>query len=464
MRPSVARRKPIRHDVRHVGRAYGAMRGSRRRGAPSGDRERVRSADLRPRHPLRRTAAVARHRTGLLAGRARGGRLARRAGVLGRDPLRRRPARPAQPGRLLVVAGGDADPRPRPGRSAVHPPDDPEHGPAGAGPAAHAGDRRVHPSPPGALRGAGARARGAAARHRRPGRILRPAVPGHRRLPAAEPVRPARRAGRGPGMAAALDEPGDRLPGPGARRDADRRGREAGQPALACRARGHVRLRPGPGRAQARRARRRRDDRARRGGGGRSPADRRRAPDVLLPAGDRRQRHGPQRAARRRTGARRAPGRVRRATGRPGPAAGGDRGDAALAPAGTDVPPHRRPRPRAGRTGDRGGGQGRRLPRVRSPRRAPLHRTRTGSTSPGARTSTSRSARARTCVWARISPVCRCGCSSPSSWHASRRCTSTAPRGGSPRTSSTASPASRCAGDPALPFGREPDDAEEEHR
>ena len=194
-------------------------------GPAAGDRERVRSADLRPRDPVRRAAPPARHGPGDLAGRARGGRLARRAGVLGRHPLRRRPVRAAQPGRLLVVAGGHPDPRPRPGRPAVHPPDDPQHGPAGAGPAAHAGDRRVHPPPPGALRGAGARARGGTAGRRRRGRVLRPAVARHRRLPAAEPLRPARRAVGGPGVAAALDEPGDRLPGPGARRDADRRRR-----------------------------------------------------------------------------------------------------------------------------------------------------------------------------------------------------------------------------------------------
>ena len=56
---------------------------------------------------------------------------------------------------------------------------------------------------------------------------------------------------RRPRPAAGVDEPGDRLPGPRARRGRHRAGREAGEPALARAARRHVRLRGGAGRAQA---------------------------------------------------------------------------------------------------------------------------------------------------------------------------------------------------------------------
>ena len=130
-------------------------------------------------------------------------------------------------------------------------------------------------------------------------------------------------------------------------------------------------------------------------------AHRRRAEDVLLPAGDRRQRHGAQRPARRGAGAAGEPGGLPAAARRPGAAALGGRGDAAGAPAGADVPPHRHPRrsswaARGSRPGTRSSST-----TSRPTTTSAASPTRSGSTSPARPTSTCPSGRARTCAWAR---------------------------------------------------------------
>ena len=251
-------------------------------------------------------------RPGELAGRARGRHLAVGAGVLGGHALRRRPARAAHARGLLLVARRHPDPRPRPGRPAVHPPDDPQHGPAGAGAPAHAGDGRVHPAAAHAVRRRHPGTRAARAAAGRAGSRFDLPRDVTDELPLANLCDLLGVPDRRPRPAAGVDEPGDRLPGPRARRGRHRAGREAGEPALARAARRHVRLRGGAGRAQAPRAGRRRHDGAGAGRGRRRAAHRRRAEDVLLPAGDRGQRHRPQRAARRGAPAAAASGRSTR--------------------------------------------------------------------------------------------------------------------------------------------------------
>ena len=250
------------------------------------------------------------------------------------------------------------------GGAELRPPDDAQHGPAGALPAAAAAQPVVHAAGGRQARGPHPRSRPGHLRPRvhRPARRMRLRQGRSRRPAAARPGRRARRARAGPLAAVRLVQPGDRLPGPrlrllgrvrpgrghghgprGPRRAAVARPRRAdARPAYPRGDAGPVRLRPPARRGEAPPSGRRRDvDPAGPVGRGRRPGLGGRVREHVLAVRRGRQRDPAQRPARRVHRAARAPAGAGRAARRPGPAARSGRRDAALVDAGDDVPPDR---------------------------------------------------------------------------------------------------------------------------